>query len=290
MKGLGVTKELKVLGKFKCKLPNFPESYIGQSLIKNNTNELLVLGGFLFPNQDPNLDCLIYRKNKWSFHSKLEEPKLFSCAISMPEGVYVFGEKTYPLPPFENVSSIEFLANHEFKWKKLSTTFPGFGLRHGGRGVAISMNEILFTGGTDCESRFRRIVKLDTHTMTWSSFGNLIHGRNSHSSFAFGENVIVCGGWSYDDEVITASTEIISLHTKKIKQAGNLIEARCDHGMGIMKIGNTKKLVAFGGIDAKKNLLSSVESWNEHDLSWEMTNIRMPQCSGIFSYWSSKDL
>ena len=60
--------------------------------------------------------------------------------------------------------------------------------------------------------------------------------------------------------------------------------------MGIMKIGNTRKLVAFGGVDAKSNLLSSVEAWNEDNLTWEMTYIRMPQCSGGFSYWSSKDV
>ena len=60
--------------------------------------------------------------------------------------------------------------------------------------------------------------------------------------------------------------------------------------MGLMKIGNTRKLVAFGGIDARKNLLSSVEAWNKDKLSWEMTDIRMPQCSALFSYWSTKDL
>ena len=90
--------------------------------------------------------------------------------------------------------------------------------------------------------------------------------------------------------MVTVSTEIIDLNIKEIKEAGNLNEARSDHGMGIMKIGNTQKLVAFGGVDAKSNLLSSVEAWNEDKLTWEMTDIQMPQCSALFSYWSTKDL
>ena len=246
----------------------------------------------MIPNQDANLDCLIYRNNRWVHHSKLNEPKFYSCAVTMPDGICIFGERISqsPTPPtFENITSIEFLPNHKLKWKKLNTTFPGIGLQHG-HGVDISMDEILFTGGTDRDSLFRRIVKFNTKSLTWSSFGSLNHGRNSHSSFAFKGKVIVCGGWAYDEEVVTTSTEIIDLNTKEIKEAGNLNEARSDHGIGIMKIGNTRKLVAFGGIDARKNLLSSVEAWNKDKLSWDMTDIRMPQCSALFSYWSTKDL
>ena len=279
-----------MIGKFKCKLPDFPQSYEGHSLVANNSNELLVLGGMI-PNEDANLDCLIYRNNRWVHHSKLNEPKFFSCAVTMPDGIYIFGERIYETlgSAFKSTTSIEFLPNEKSEWKKLNTTFPGVGLQFG-RGVAISMDEILFTGGTDNISHFRRIVKFDTKSLTWSSFGSLIHGRNSHSSFAFKDKVIVCGGWAYDSEVVTVSTEIIDLHSKEIKEAGNLNEARSDHGMGILKIGNTRKLVAFGGVDAKSNLLSSVEAWNEDNLSWEMTDIRMPLCSGGFSYLSSKDL
>ena len=62
--GKHFTRKLEVIGKHKHKLPDFPQSYVGHSLITNNSNDLLVLGGGLFPEKEANLDCLIYRNNR----------------------------------------------------------------------------------------------------------------------------------------------------------------------------------------------------------------------------------
>ena len=67
--GKHFTRKLEVIGNYKYKLPDFPQSYVGHSMVTNNSNDLMVLGGGFFPKNDASLDCLIYRNNRWSLVS-----------------------------------------------------------------------------------------------------------------------------------------------------------------------------------------------------------------------------
>ena len=66
------------------------------------------------------------------------------------------------------------------------------------------------------------------------------------------------------------TTEVIDLTTKKSHIAGSLTTPRQNHGMSVMKIGKTYKLITFGGESMEGDgLLDSIEVWNSQTEIWE---------------------
>ena len=174
-----------MLGKFTCKLTSLPEHNLTHSMTITNKNELMVLGGHSFNQKSPNDKakmCLIYKADEWRHHSMLNMKRAHSCAITMPDGIYVFGGQIFEPPRSHN--SCEFLPNGQLHWNILDTHIPGgIMMSHC---VAISPFEILFTGGSGSGKFSRRIMMFDTNTQIWTEKGELIHGRWGHASFRIG--------------------------------------------------------------------------------------------------------
>ena len=84
------SRHVDVLGQHTCDIAPLPGDIRLHSMLVNNDNELMVLGGDGPPDQIGQ-DCLVYRKTTWKYHSELMCPRISSSAVNMPDGIYIFG-------------------------------------------------------------------------------------------------------------------------------------------------------------------------------------------------------
>ena len=249
-----------ILGEFKCKLPPLPGINMAHCMVINNAKEIMILGG----GHDGVLElkhqyCFVLKNNSWKHHSTLLKPRIFSCAVTMPSGIFVFGGISNPEIGFDrsqiafNTPTTEFLPNNQFHWQMFHNNCPYPG--SDAHAIAISDKEILITGGryndwfAPKQTRIYalyRIMKFNIVNKIWTILGSLNHGRFKHASFLYKGKVILTGG-SISENTETDSTEILTLSTGIIRQGGNLNVGRSGHGMGILKIKGIPKLVVFGG-------------------------------------------
>ena len=276
-----------ILGESKCKLPPLPGINFAHCMVINNANEIMILGGahdgFLEQNHQY---CFVLRNNSWKQHSTLLKPRIFSCAVTMPNGIFIFGGIANPeigndrtLIAYNNTTT-EFLPNNKFHWQKFDDNCPEPG--SDAHAIAISDKEILITGGrfSDFTNLFAlgqtqffaisKIMKFNIVNKIWTILGNLNHGRFEHASFLYNGKVIITGG-SISEGTETDSTEILTLSTGIIRQGGNLNFGRGGHGMGILRINGISKLVVFGGYSAQtKTHTTIVEMWNDDTETWHI--------------------
>ena len=284
--GPTVSKEMNVLGKYTYKLKSLKDDNFGHSMVINNSDELIVLGGLNFSPTDISKNCLVYRNNEWIHHSTMLRGRIYSSSIVMPEGIYVFGGKGC-VASGSHVSC-EFLPNDKLHWSILETEIPKPGLLLASC-VAISPFKIVFTGGVGLTQR--RIMTFDTKTMSWEIDGKLIHGRWGHASFIFNGRIIITGGKNERGERgYLNSTEILELKPRKLKEGGRLNDPRHGHGIGVVNINNAQKLVVFGGWSFNQVLLTSVEAWDDDRECWERTDLHMPHGLSHFAYCSKSEL
>ena len=286
---------MEVLGKYNCKLPLLPEANFSHSMVVTNNNELLVLGGHSLNQKGPNDKakiCLIYKDNEWRHHSMFNLKRAYSCAITMPDGIYVFGGTLFDTP--SSHYSCELLPNNQSQWNVIDASFPRFGMMMA-HCVAISSSKILFTGGVRPVSK--RLTTFDTMNKTWKNEGKLIHERWGHASFQFNGKVIITGG--KNDTDVLRSTEVLTLKSMKLKEGGRLNEPRWGHGMGIIDVKGIQKLVVFGGSpekspfllsdDADEIQLTSIEAWNDVEECWVTTDLHLPDGLSHFAFCSKTD-
>ena len=290
------SQDVAILGRNSWKILPFKESIFAHSMVITNTNQLMILGGHIGPLRD-NFDasrqnCYIYENCQWKFHSSMIEPRLFSVAVSMPHGIYVFGGLKHRLPSgltaakmeeLKFKDSTEFLPIGQNDWQ-LGPKIPGLGGLYGAHGVAISPNEIIITGGLNTGMR---ILKLNVLTNEWCE-GTLTVSRFDHSSVFFKDMIIVTGG-SYGafagDKYISNDTEILSITHGTVRQSGDLNIARRGHGMSLMKINGNMKVIAFGGWNSDKTWLSTVEVFDEISETWTISkSLRLPERQWRFAY------
>ena len=285
------TKNPEAIGFLNPLVPMLPKALSGHALVLTNNNKLMIIGGntltginaIAMNTYTPKSGkiCYILENGHWRCHSMLSERRSKALAMSMPNGIYVFGGST-----------CEFLPNEASKW----TTYtdvpkPGFA---NGHGLAISSTELLLTGGS-FETIEKQILRFNTKTKEWQSAGEMLEKRSRHSSFLFKNNVIVTGGLQWQKytgraKVSIAITEMLALPDLKPRKAGDLITARHNHGMGLVKIKGKYVLIAFGGckIDAsgKRELLSSIEEWNEEEEKWVLSKMTLSEAKEEFGYCS----
>jgi len=278
--GPTVSRGFEVLGKYTYKIKSLKDDNFGHSMVINNSDELIVLGGLNFSPSDISKICLVYRNNEWIHHSTMLRGRIYSSSIVMPEGIYVFGGKGSHV-------SCEFLPNGKLHWSILETEIPKPGLLMASC-VAISPFKIVFTGGVGLTQR--RIMTFDTKTMSWEIDGELIHGRWGHASFIFNGRIIITGGKNERGERgYLTSTEILELKPRKLKEGGRLNDPRHGHGIGVVNINNAQKLVVFGGWSFNQVLLTSVEAWDDDRECWERTDLQMPHGLSHFAYCSKSE-
>ena len=279
------TRKSEILGKFVCRIPPLPFVTQGHSMVMTNNKEPMVIGGTIDANV-PTKVCYILKNGQWTIHSVLPEFRIYSSAITMPQGIYVFGGRKIPFPnPVvihkTSFDTSNFLPNGSTEWQDgPKLTFPG---NHCGHAVAISDDEILFTGGTGLN--VLRLMKYKISTNKWTH-SLLNKKRWHHSSAVYGDYVIICGGTDFTHTTLD-STEIYCISNGTLRLAGNLNFARRGHGMGIINVNGESKLIAFGGRGFFNNIvtyLSSVEEWNTETESWTVSNLTLSEPRWSFSY------
>ena len=215
-----------LFGKTCSSLASLPEEIYAHSMTITNNNELLVAGGFT--KGLPSRISYVYKRNSWFFLSTLNEIRVHSSIITMPNGVYIFGGAKQSFP----IDSSEFLPNGSEEWQ-IGPKIPLQGT-FGASGVAISKDEILLSGGRG--KLIDKILIFKISTNTWYQ-SNLNNGRCQHASFVYKDNVIICGGINRNREIFN-STEILSLSDGSVKLGGNLNVPRRSHGMGVIDVGD----------------------------------------------------
>ena len=289
-------KKTEAIGLCHPLLPTLPKALSGHVVLAANRTNLMIIGGdtltgiMAMSGYRPKSGriCYILENGNWRCHSMLSHRRSKAVAISMSNGIYVFGgrgdincEKTY-----------EFLSTDDSKWI-LYDDLPVLGFENG-NGLRISPNQLILIGGRvrmfqEIETQ---ILMLNTQNKEWTIVGKLLEGRHDFSSYLFNNKVIVTGGWEWwgGSKRSRSSTETLSLPDLKPRKTGNLITARHNHGMGLIQIKGKSVLIAFGGckIDAsgKRELLSSIEEWNEEEEKWVLSEMTLSEAKEEFGYCS----
>ena len=268
--GNDLLTSVEVIGNKKCSLPQLPFGIASQpSIILTNDNEILACGG----SGKNKKQCLVLKEQKWEKHSDLNQIRLHASALTMPNGVYLFGGHG-------SQTTSEFLPNGSNTWQ------PGPDIPDGhyrGCSVKISDFEILLIGGYDTR---KRIIKLNTETNEWTTLGELQEGIYAHACIVMKGKVIVSGGKKSNYDYLT-STEVISLnYPTSSRTVGNLNEARAYHGLAVAHVNNEPTLLAYGG-DSKYSYRDSIEIWNPDDETWTLaTDMKIREKKKNFGFLS----
>ena len=247
-------------------LPSLPTSISNQpSLVQTSDEEILLCGGY------GNLQkCLELKDNQWQEHSNLKNERTRASAVSMPGGIFLFGDIYY-----DSKTTWEWLPNESNQWQSGTTNIPGIGYD---RGCAVKINdtEILLIGGV---GTYKRLLKFNTNTNEFANLGDVLNqGRRSHACTRYEEKIFISGG--YGSGNILSSTEIINLNDlTKAHTAGNLVQARYGHGLVVVHVDNKPTVLALGGgfsgPNGGLNSLNSIEIWNATSKTWRMTSMKL---------------
>lgn len=239
-------------GPKSCRIPDLPEfSYGHVLLLTSNGDNILNCGG----SRNKNCYNLEIQAERWNQHSILTQVRSFSTAVTMANGVYIFGGESSP-------TTSDFLPkNNNGVWQAGPAIPNGF---KWGCGLKISEEEILLIGGQGTEDR---ILHFNTRTNSFSTWeSTLQQGRRRHSCVLLNDLILVVGGRG--DGNYLSSTEIIPLANGIPRYGGNLNTDRNSFGLATIG-GHYKKAISFGGYD-DSNRFSTVEEWDEDTEEWKL--------------------
>ena len=193
----------------------------------------------------------------------------YASAVSMPEGVYIFGG--YQV----SYSTWEWLPSGTNQWQSGNTIIQsGFSM---GCAVKINDTDILLIGG---HSTSKRVLKFNTITKSFTNLGDVLKqvGKYGHACTRFEDKVIVTGGTKeYPYFTDSASTEIIHINDLTTTYfAGCLVQARSHHGLIVVHVENKPTVLAVGGSN-DMNVLDSIEMWNPINETWTMTSMKLSE-------------
>ena len=233
------------------------------SLVFTDNNETLLCGGY--NNQQK---CLELEENQWQEHSALKNPRQYASSLSLPSGVFIFGGVDSP-------TTWEWLPSEgPTEWISGTTNIPGFGLREG-CAVRFSVNDSMIIGGYGTNER---VLKFDSITKQFTNLGDEIlnQGRWLHACTYFEGLIIIAGGFNAGSYI--SSTEVINandLTTANIN-FGSMVQARAYHGLTVVQIDGSPKILALGGY-ANGNYLDSIEIWDPTSGAWKMTSMKLSE-------------
>ena len=270
-----LSNSVEVIGDNICSIPPLPIGLIKPSISLTNDEEILACGG-AYNKTHNNKECFALKEHGWEKHSTLIKARFSAYAMTMSNGVYLFGGEFLP-------GKNEFLPDGSKIWKAGSlipkkSTF--------GCSVKISDFDVIVLGGMGTE---KRIVKLNTKTNDWKTIGELKEGRYGHACAMIYDQIIVSGGSKSYVEQLT-STEVISLNDlTSSRMVGNLNEAREFHGLATAQIDNVLTLVSFGGSHFQNGWrkTDSIEIWNPDTETWSLScELRLTEKKAEFGYLS----
>ena len=259
------TSERILLNDSSCNPPSLPIGISGQpSLVFTDNNETLICGGY--NNQQK---CLELEENQWQEHSALKNPRRYASSVSLSSGVFIFGgvdsSTTWEWLPSEGPT----------EWISGTNNIPGFGLREACAVRASTGVRIILIGGYGTN---RRVLKFDSITKQFTNLGDEIlkQGRWLHACTYFEGLIIIAGGFNAGSYI--SSTEVINaydLATANIN-FGSMVQARAYHGLTVVHIDGSTKILALGGY-ANGNYLDSIEILDPTSAAWKMTSMKLSE-------------
>ena len=202
----------------------------------------------------------------WIHHSALTQKRVNSASVTMANGIYIFGGD------FSPITSDFMPQNNKGVWQA-GPLIPHHGFARG-CGVQISPEELLLIGGLE-----DRIIKFNTRTNSFTTWGTLKQGRRLHSCVLLNDLVIVAGGVSEggSSPIFPNSTELLPLPNGTPRHGGNLSEHRYWFGLATFG-GLNKKAVIFSGqiremytdYQLSVDYQTSVEEWDEGTEKWKL--------------------
>jgi len=260
-------------------LPSLPTGISFQpSLVQTSEEEILLCGG------DGNEEkCLELKDNQWQEHSNLIYKRESASAVSMPEGIFLFGGG--PL----SKTTWGWLPSGTNQWQIRNAYFiKSWGGRYGleiSEACAVKINdiEILIIGGY--ENR-KRVLKFNSNTKEFTNLGDdvLNQGRIRHACTLYENQIIISGGRISSFNGLS-STEIINLNDLTTSHtAGDLVQGRYKHDLVVVHVDNKPTVLAVGGYG--KGLLDSIEKWNPTTETWTMTEMKLSEPKADFGILS----
>ena len=246
---------------------------------------------------------------KWTYHSTLTSVRDFSVAITMKDGVYIFGGWSNPL-------TSDFLPNGSKNWMKGPEIPKDLKYNCGEydefcviAGHKISNEDLVRVG---LGQHHEIAAKYNINTKKWERTTLLIP-RHGHSCNYLNGKIIISGGYAWKpipgqqcqfSQMYFVDTEIICPNTwmsrrvddstfnEDFQCGGRPLRSgwtRATHGTALMTIGNRIRLIAFGGsiIDTDtrsgisnygtKLFLDSCKLWDEETAKWVDSDLKLSQ-------------
>ena len=124
-------------------------------------------------------------------------------------------------------------------------------------------------------------MKFNIDSHQWTEVGRLHQGRYGHRCFFLNGKIIVSGG--HDGRNVLKSTEVIDISNGTSEKVGDLNQARCDHGMGIVHVNDKVKLIVFGG-SIPGSFTNSIEEWDDDSKTWEISISKLSEAKNQFGF------
>ena len=252
-----------------CKIPNLPQPIYGTPSMFQHGSEVILCGGSA---NDKN--CFKLKESTWSPYNELKNSRVDATTISTNKATYIIGGR------YSRATS-EILNTDSDTWMS-GPTLPNNHFI--GCGVQISDTELIVTGGYGTETQ---ILRLNMKNSTWTeSEISMVQGRRGHGCLFYQSKVILAGGYDTNGNTLK-TTEIVQISENgklSLRKAGNLNVARVNHGMGVIKIRNTPKAIAYGGLNEFDDALNSVDIWDDASEIWLASNLTLNISRWSFGY------
>ena len=277
---------IQVLGFHKITIPQLPQFSHSHSMFLTNDNNILLCGRQQFIVEDSewgpryakdfyhkmvsNQECLKLENGQWVHHSTLNQSLNNCFAITMPNGVYMFGGQLYGTA--QTVRG-EFLENGSTKWemvpKLIEEKYPSF-LNHHGQfsGLRISEEEFVLIG---IGNQRNNVIKYNIKQKDWEIVMKMKIPRYAHNSVLVKNKIIIRGGALFDPSSTSINcppmpkTEVIYLPswTSKVieHEKENCSSTYTHTSCGIMTFKNQERLVSFE---------KTSKVWNDDKEEWEV--------------------
>ena len=239
------------------------------SLVQNSAEKILLCGGY-----NNKQKCLELKDNQWEEHSNLTSVRIYFSAVSMPEGIFIFGGNPWSSLSGAESLTWEWLPSGTNQWQSGDTTIQSGFLM----GCAVKINDtyILLIGGY---SSMNRVLKFNTITKSFTNLGDVLkEGRHGHACTRFEDEIIITGGLAtFPYYIELSSTEIIHINDLTTTYTtGSLVQARSYPGLVVVHVENKPTVLAVGG-SKDFNSLDSIEMWNPTNETWTMTSLKLSE-------------
>ena len=269
---------MQFFGFKKVIFPPLPKKSNSHSMVITNDGDILICGINQMKEKEefctfmkrqvtryvkaPDGECLKLEKDKWVHHSTLNLAREDCIAITMPNGVYLFGGNA------PKTVQGEFLKNGSNTWEMGPSLHSSWNGVHFGKisGLRISEEEFVLIG---VGQRKDTVVKFNIIQKDWTVVMKLKIPRLAHTCALINNKIIISSGANQSrgpNNCIVAQSEIIYLPSWNSRVIRDESERVCydwstEQQFGVVTFRNQERLVSFGRRKCK--------IWNDLKEEWE---------------------